>query len=133
MAGGADRTRVSFIFEVARKLFRPGTRALANKRAVALLKENLTSVQFGQYLKRGCFDVIGGRTGNHYRISRAASMNVSQLDPNGQCLRRLCFHPRGGLVEGDVLLAQKVALESFELDALAVANKTAANGVLFRH
>ena len=118
---------------LARSLFRPSTRALANQRAMRLLKENLTPRQLDQYTKQGCFDVIGGQTGNRYRISRVASMNVRQLDRDGQCLRRLCFLPQGDLVEGDVLLAQKVALESFEMDALAVANKVAANGVLFRH
>ena len=132
MTDRAGRAWGRFIVELARKLFRPGTRSLANLRALGLLKQNLTSFQYDQYLKRGCFDVIGERTGNRYRISHGASMNVSQLDANGRCLRRLCFHPRGGLVEGDVLLAQKLALESFELDALAVANTIEAGSILFR-
>jgi hypothetical protein len=33
-----------------------------------------------------------------------------------------CFGPRGNLVVGDVLLAQKIALET-ELEALAKANR----------
>ena len=33
-----------------------------------------------------------------------------------------CFMPQGGLVVGDVLLAQKLSLELFEPEARAVAN-----------
>jgi hypothetical protein len=35
----------------------------------------------------------------------------------------LCFMPRGKLAEGDIMLAQKLALELFEADALKVAKK----------
>jgi len=40
-------------------------------------------------------------------------------------LRRvgLCFVPQRSLVSGDVMLAQKIALETDEGDALTVANK----------
>ena len=38
-------------------------------------------------------------------------------------MRLLCFMPEGGLVVGDMMLAQKLALELFESDALEVANK----------
>jgi hypothetical protein len=34
-----------------------------------------------------------------------------------------CFVPKGSLVTGDVMLAQKIALETFECRALAVANR----------
>jgi hypothetical protein len=34
-----------------------------------------------------------------------------------------CFIPKGDLVPGDVMLAQKIALETNELAALAVANR----------
>jgi len=50
-------------------------------------------------------------------------MNVKELHPDGWCVRRLCFIPEGQLVPGDVVLAQKVALEVFETETLAVANK----------
>jgi hypothetical protein len=50
-------------------------------------------------------------------------MNVEELDQRGRCTRRLCFVPEGKLVDGDVMLAQKVALEAFEAEALAIANK----------
>jgi hypothetical protein len=34
----------------------------------------------------------------------------------------LCFVPEGHLPVGDVMLAQKLALESFEVEAIKVAN-----------
>jgi hypothetical protein len=39
-------------------------------------------------------------------------------------VRLLCFEPQGALPVGDVMLAQKVALELFEWETLAVANKS---------
>jgi hypothetical protein len=69
------------------------------------------------------FDVIGGLTGRTYRIRLTGPMNVEELDQDGWCTRRLCFFPEGQLVDGDVMLAQKVALEALESEALAIANK----------
>jgi hypothetical protein len=34
-----------------------------------------------------------------------------------------CFSPHGNLVVGDILLAQKIALETMEHDALRIANR----------
>jgi hypothetical protein len=50
-------------------------------------------------------------------------MNVEQLDANGRRLRVLCFMPEGRLAVGDVMLAQKMALELFETEAVKIANK----------
>jgi hypothetical protein len=49
-------------------------------------------------------------------------MNVLEIGKNGKTARSLCFVPKGRLVLGDVMLAQKLALELFESNALAVAN-----------
>jgi hypothetical protein len=49
-------------------------------------------------------------------------MNVEELDAAGGHIRPLCFMPRGRLVTQDVMLAQKLALELFEGDALRIAN-----------
>jgi hypothetical protein len=98
-------------------------RSVASKRGLELLKANLTPSQRNDFLTYRCFDVVGGSSGNTYRIRLAGAMNVEEIDRRGRCTRRLCFLPEGQLVDGDVMLAQKVALESFESDALAVANK----------
>jgi hypothetical protein len=49
--------------------------------------------------------------------------NVEELDKLGNPIVRYCFIPKGDLVPGDVMLAQKIALETNELAALAVANR----------
>jgi hypothetical protein len=50
-------------------------------------------------------------------------MNVELLDKNGRRYCCLCFRPVGTLATADVMLAQKIALELFEVEALKVANK----------
>ena len=51
--------------------------------------------------------------------------NVQEVDFEGCYGPFLCFAPGGYLVPGDVMLAQKIALETDELATLAVANRLA--------
>ena len=94
----------------------------AHARGILLLKENLSSAQRAQYEKRGYFDVVGGETSRRYRIRYGAQMNVHLLDTKGRPVCWLCFMPEGELVVGDIMLAQKLALELFESQTLKVAN-----------
>jgi hypothetical protein len=94
----------------------------AHERGMRLLIENLSPAQRTQYETQGYFEVTGGRTGNLCRITQDYQMNIFEIGNNGKFRRSLCFAPKGGLVLGDILLAQKFALELFESDALAVAN-----------
>ena len=48
-------------------------------------------------------------------------MNVYEMDHAGCLNLGRCFMPVGNLVAGDVMLAQKIALETNECGALAVA------------
>jgi hypothetical protein len=50
-------------------------------------------------------------------------MNVREIGSAGDLGHAWCFGPVGGLVAGDVMLAQKIALETGEMAALAIANK----------
>jgi hypothetical protein len=50
-------------------------------------------------------------------------MNIHELDGAGRPHVGWCFAPKGHLVAGDVMLAQKIALETDERGALAIANK----------
>jgi hypothetical protein len=109
-------------FEPCLIMWRPPGAYEAHARGLCLLKENLSPTQRDQFQRHGYFDVVGGETGRRYRIRPGFQMNVEQLDKRGRCLRRLCFMPEGGHVIGDVMLAQKLALELFEADALKVAN-----------
>ena len=86
-----------------------------------LLREHLNAPQRQDWDAHGYFYVIGGKTGCRYRIRRGHVLNVEQLGPKGQRLERLCFVPKGDLPTGDVLLAQKLALELFETETLSVA------------
>jgi hypothetical protein len=98
-------------------------RSEAHERGMRLLKENLTPAQRQQYERYGYFEVVGGKTGKRYRIRHGRSMNIDQLDKNGRRVCGWCFFPEGNLVTGDVMLAQKMALELFEVEALKIANK----------
>jgi hypothetical protein len=60
-------------------------------------------------------------TGSPYQ----AVMNLHQLDPAGRTVTQWCFAPEGGLASGDIMLAQKIALETMETKALAIANSQA--------
>jgi len=98
-------------------------RSEAHERGMRLLRANLTPAQRHQLDRYGYFEVIGGKTGKRYRIRHGRSMNIDQLDRNGRRVCGWCFFPEGNLVTGDVMLAQKAALELFEAETLRIANK----------
>lgn len=104
-----------------------GVDASAEQRAVELLKQGLSPCQREQYERHCFFDVVGGTTGIRYRIHRGYQMNVEQLDGSGKHAGSLCFMPSGYLPSGDIMLAQKLALELFEDEALSVANTALAD------
>jgi hypothetical protein len=95
----------------------------AAARGARLLNGNLSAGQRYQYRTRRSFDVVGGDTGRRYRIYRAHSLNIAELDEEGRCVMVWCFMPEGDLVRGDNMLAQKLALELFEMEALARSNR----------
>ena len=100
------------------------------ERAFRLLVDNLSATQREQFTRHGFFEVIGGKTGTTYRIREGHFLNVECLDAMGRCSRVLCFGPEGNLPVGDVLLAQKLALELLEGDALMVANAVAPSSYM---
>jgi hypothetical protein len=104
------------------------SRRKAEERGEELLRSWLTPEQERQWNSSREFEVIGCDTGTRYRVTRSAVMNVQQLDETGRCITRWCFLPQGDLVSGDVLLAQKIALETMERKALAVANSSRCVG-----
>ena len=93
----------------------------AEARGLKLLWENLSPAQREQHERCGYFDVIGGDTGSRYRIKQGFQLGL--LDTKGRTKAVLCFMPEGELPAGDVMLAQKLALELFESDTLKIANK----------
>jgi hypothetical protein len=92
-------------------------------RGLELLKEWLSPEQFAQYDAKSYFEVTGCHSGKRYRISHGTSMNIHELDGAGCPCVGWCFVPKGHLVAGDIMLAQKIALEIDERGALAVADR----------
>lgn len=92
-------------------------------RALKLLREWLSPAQLAQFNACGYFDVIGRDTGKKYRVHYGSSMNIDELDEYGRPYICYCLVTDIALAPGDVMLAQKIALETGELAALAVANK----------
>ena len=91
-------------------------------RGLKLLKEWLSPEQLAQYEANGYFDVTGCDSGKRYRIRHGTGTNVYEMDDAGRTRAGWCFAPEQSLVAADVVLAQKIALETNERGALAVAN-----------
>ena len=95
----------------------------ARTQSVALLREWLNPKQLEQYDRTGTFTVFGEATGTCYLINGNMTMfNVSALVDDCFEPPRLCFVPKGGLPIGDLLLAQKLALENDERSVFVAAN-----------
>src|ERR1700730_6581908 len=97
----------------------------ASNKALALLKRWLSPEQCKELEKRGSFDVVGCHTGRCYRIHPGKLNNVRILQDNVE-VAALCFAPTdaGFLPEADIMLAQKIALETNEKAALKVAHQS---------
>ena len=102
-----------------------GDRKRAEEKSIILLRSWLTGEQANQWDSAKEFDVIGVDTGRRYRLRYATAMNIYELDFDGKTVARWCFAPKGNLAIGDILLAQKIALETMEGQALAIANRQA--------
>ena len=90
----------------------------AETKSRILLREWLTPEQLAQYLRNRCFEVVGSKTGKRYLIQEGRQQNVFELEPP---FRGWCFMPKGSLATGDVMLAQKIALETDEEETMKVA------------
>lgn len=92
-------------------------------RGLQLLRQWLSPDQLAQFDTRGYFEITGCDSGKRYRVHQGTSMNIYEIDKAGHVRAGWCFVPDGLLVAGDVLLAQKIALETDERGALGVAKK----------
>jgi hypothetical protein len=98
-----------------------------DQKARALLRRWLSPAQLEQYEKMGHFEVVGSDSGKRYRIHRHPQMNIEEIDERGARVAFWCFVPEGNLPVGDIMLAQKIALETEERAALAIANRSPTN------
>jgi hypothetical protein len=118
--------------QALREWYRTTAADTPEARATTLLREWLSPQQRAQFDTEGYFDVVGCDSGKRYRIHHGTSMNVHEMDDAGYSKSGWCFVPNRRLAAGDVMLAQKIALETCEHKALAVANKFAPNQTAFR-
>ena len=101
--------------------FRSFTGSLeAYRKGEELLVADLTPEQRKQYEAFGYFDVVGSVSGKRYRIYHGTHRNVVEV-VGGRRGPGRCFTPRGDLVAGDCMLAQKVAIENYEEEVLRTA------------
>jgi len=114
------RSRVRALRGLSRIFWRESSR---EARGLRLLRNWLSSEQRVQLDAKRYFDVIGCDSGKRYRIYYGIMSNVREIDAAGCPKVGWCFMPVGQLVAGDVMLAQKIALETNEFAVLAVANK----------
>ena len=94
-------------------------------RSHRLLRDWLSPEQRAQYDKYRYFEVVGCHSARRYRIRQGTASNITELDDNGHPIFGWCFVPRDNLASGDVMLAQKIALETDELGALKIARNFA--------
>jgi hypothetical protein len=88
----------------------------AKQRAEDLLRACLSAAQREDLDKKNCFYItVDGKDGKkeRYRIDRGSHGNVKQVDERGSIIRSFCIQP-AGVPEGDILLTQKLWLESSE-------------------
>jgi hypothetical protein len=95
----------------------------AEERAQDLLRLWLSPEQREQYDGEACFEVVGSDTGKQFRICKGRVFNIQELDGRGMQVRAWCFSADSVAI-GDVNLAQKIALETFESKVLAIANRS---------
>lgn len=98
-------------------------RAGAQRRALDLLKQILTETQLAAFEKDECIPVDAS-SGKKYVIKKGRAGNVFSIK-DGKLVEKYCIHPRDSEVpEADVMLAQKLILETNEEEFLRIANKT---------
>jgi hypothetical protein len=111
-------------WRAVRRLYRSLVRSKnPEERGRRLLRQWLSAEQRRQFDTLNFFEVVGSDTGRRFRIQYGSAANVGELNEAGRLIMGWCFVPRGQLVPGDVMLAQKIALETDETAALAVANR----------
>ena len=116
-----------------RALFiRHGMERTPEGRSLRLLRQWLSPGQRAQFAEESYFEVVGSDTGKRYRICAGAATNVCELDESGRPTHGLCFLPIGELPIGDVMLFQKITLESSESRALGVARSFVPDGTFRR-
>ena len=127
------RSRSDAVRKLYRIFFAQNTKEARGRR---LLREWLSQDQRAQFDDKNYFEVVGCDSRRRYRIynrmTHRETTNVYEIDDAGRPKVAWCFLPAGRLVAADIMLAQKIALETNEHKALAVANGFAPRPDLIR-
>jgi hypothetical protein len=111
-------------FRALRELYRSFTEQNGPEaRSRRLLRDWLSPEQRAQFDANNYFEVTGSHTGRRYRVHYGTLSNVVELDASGQPAIGWCFVPEHALTAGDVMLAQKIALETDEAAVRALAHR----------
>jgi hypothetical protein len=114
-------SRVDALRALYRQFFAENTSEACS---VRLLLKWLSPDQREQFDDSGFFDVVGSDSGRRYRIYDGIEPpNVYEIDDVGRRIMGLCFMPAGHLPRGDLILAQKISLETDEPHVLKVARR----------
>ncbi len=101
----------------------------AKERSFELLRAWLNPEQLASFQEHQYFEVTGGDTGVRYRLRPQSAFGIEAL--TGRRKGTLyCVVPTGAPALGDILLAQKIGLETAERATLARANKNYADTYL---
>lgn len=107
----------------------------AENKSLEILKDNLDERQSDLFEREG--KIVVDKISHRYVIEKGYSFNIRVERAKKAWLSgrvgydtigKICFGPRGNLPIYDHMLAQKVALESVEREALSVANKETWRG-----
>jgi hypothetical protein len=94
----------------------------SHARSLELLRAWLAPAQLADFERTGSFEVIGGSSGVRYLLHSKYSFGIEPLEGR-QLGSLLCVVPRNAPALGDILLAQKIGLETSERATLARANR----------
>lgn len=94
---------------------------LAAEKARVLLEENLSDEQRAQLHDNNWFEVVTPK--GTYRIRFGRAGNVDRYR-DGRHVDRYCIHPEENVPNEDVMLAQKLLLETDEEAFLRIANRS---------
>jgi hypothetical protein len=130
---GEYRRQFEATFREPNQFIRPRRREelpinVAYTRAKELLLEHLNEVQRNQFKQAGCFLVVGSSSKRTYKIVQRQSFNIIDVVTE----EKYCFAPSGDLEIFDIMLAQKIVLETDEEAAMKVANRANADGAVLQ-
>jgi hypothetical protein len=93
----------------------------ADGKARALLESVLHWDDLAAFKRHGHL-VVHGRSGRRYRLRQGRVANIDVIGRDGRILHRLCAHPDRTMPALDIMLAQKLWLETDEAEFVSRAN-----------